>query len=35
VFTLIAYMYPRLRNLEDETPDYDESGDHGVDLADD
>ena len=24
VFTLIAYMYPRLRNLEDELPDYDE-----------
>lgn len=24
VFTLIAYLYPRLRNLEDELPDYDE-----------
>ena len=24
VFTFIAYMYPRLRNLEDELPDYDE-----------
>ncbi|MCP4964900.1 MAG: MFS transporter [bacterium] len=24
VFTIIAYMYPRLRNLEDELPDYDE-----------
>jgi hypothetical protein len=24
MFTLIAYMYPRLRNLEDEIPDYDE-----------
>ncbi|MEA2001675.1 MAG: MFS transporter [Actinomycetota bacterium] len=24
VFTLIAYLYPRLRNLEDEIPDYDE-----------
>lgn len=24
VFTLIAYMYPRLRYLEDEIPDYDE-----------
>ncbi len=26
VFTLIAFMYPRLRNLEDEIPDYDEVG---------
>lgn len=25
VFTLIAYLYPRLRNLEDELPDYDEA----------
>ena len=24
VFTLIAYLYPRLRNLEDEIPDFDE-----------
>jgi MFS family permease len=24
VFTLIAYLYPRLRNLEDELPDFDE-----------
>ena len=24
VFTLIAFMYPRLRNLEDEIPDYDQ-----------
>jgi hypothetical protein len=24
MFTLIAYLYPRLRNLEDEIPDYDE-----------
>ncbi len=24
VFTLIAYLYPRLRNLEDELPDHDE-----------
>jgi len=24
VFTIIAYLYPRLRNLEDEIPDYDE-----------
>lgn len=24
VFTMIAYLYPRLRNLEDEIPDYDE-----------
>ncbi len=24
MFTIIAYMYPRLRNLEDEIPDYDE-----------
>lgn len=24
VFTIIAYMYPRLRNLEDEIPDFDE-----------
>ena len=25
VFTLIAFLYPRLRNLEDEIPDYDEN----------
>ncbi len=25
VFTLIAFQYPRLRNLEDEIPDYDEN----------
>nr|MDJ0954444.1 MFS transporter [Acidimicrobiia bacterium] len=24
VFTLIAYLYPRLRNLEDEIPDFDQ-----------
>jgi MFS family permease len=24
VFTIIAYLYPRLRNLEDEIPDFDE-----------
>ena len=24
MFTILAYMYPRLRNLEDEIPDYDE-----------
>ncbi len=27
VFTLIAFLYPRLRNLEDELPDYDEIDD--------
>jgi MFS family permease len=26
VFTLIAYMYPKLRNLEDDIPDYDDPG---------
>jgi hypothetical protein len=26
MFTIIAYLYPRLRNLEDEIPDYDEIG---------
>ena len=25
VFTLIAFMYPRLRNLEDEIPDFDQT----------
>lgn len=26
MFTIIAFLYPRLRNLEDEIPDYDEVG---------
>ena len=25
IFTIIAYLYPRLRNVEDEIPDYDEA----------
>ncbi len=30
VFTLIAFLYPRLRNLEDEIPDYDEIDDEAL-----
>ncbi len=33
MFTLLAYMYPRLRNLEDEIPDFDEVDGASPELA--
>jgi hypothetical protein len=33
MFTIIAYLYPRLRNLEDEIPDFDELPEFGATAA--